>query len=150
MGLDDCRQSEQVEDGGSGESEAVNDGPSHQNQEEKAKNFLHTGNRDVPSTTVNPFETKSTASSFKQWYEQLSALLNSQYRVKKVGASERVLDTYHDSFLFGKVPPTVKVRAALRGGWIGHAWHFVRTFKSNYSSVLQGSRFLLCQSCHLH
>jgi hypothetical protein len=106
-----------------------NDGQSHQNKKDKAKNFLHTGNRDVRSTTVkNPFETKSTMSSLKERYEQLSALLNSQYRVKKVGASEHVLDTYHDSFLFGKVPRSVKVRAALRGGWIGHIWHFVSTY----------------------
>ncbi|KAG0597480.1 hypothetical protein M758_UG342600 [Ceratodon purpureus] len=129
-------QSEQADNGDNGKAEADDVGSSHQNQKDKAKDLLHTGNPDVPTTTVNPFETKSTASSFKNRYEQLSSLLNSQYRVKKVEASGRVLDTYHDSFLFGKVPPTVKVRAALRGGWIGHAWHLLEFILAVTSGVL--------------
>eukprot|EP00249_Psilotum_nudum_P022094 c28369_g1_i3 orf=497-4030(-) len=35
---------------------------------------------------------------------------------KKINAGQDVLNTYHESFLYGEVPLTTKIRAALRGG----------------------------------
>jgi len=129
--LCDCRQSEQTDDGEIGNPEAEEDRAPSSHQESKAKDFLPAYNRDVSSIS-NPYdEVKSKVSALKRHQGRLSGLVNSQYRVKKVGASKHVLDTYHDSFLYGKVPPSVKVRAALRAGWIGNIWHFVRTFQPN-------------------
>lgn len=72
----------------------------------------------------DPYTMESTKSIFKTLYNAVLSL-NNQHRQKKVDASKHVLETYHDSFLYGKVPPTVRVRAALRTGFIGHLWHFV-------------------------
>jgi hypothetical protein len=72
------------------------------------------------------FMLDSTKSALKKVYQALCAL-NNQHRVKKIDASKHVMETYHDSFLYGKVPATVKIRAALRAGLIGHLWHFVCT-----------------------
>ena len=132
MKLNNCRQSKQNRNGRSDKAEAgdsqENDEAQYKNQKGKAQDFLHTGNRNVPTMTGRSSYPESIVDSLKHRYGQLSALLNSQYRVKKVGASQDVLATYHDSFLFGEVPLTVKVRTAIRTGWIGGLWHFVRTF----------------------
>jgi len=56
----------------------------------------------------------------------LSGLMNAQHRRKRVEASEHVLETYHESILYGKVSPSVRVRGTIRGGWLGLLWHFVR------------------------
>lgn len=72
----------------------------------------------------DPFAMESTKSLIKILFDALLSL-NNQHRQKKVDASKHVLETYHDSFLYGKVPPTVMVRAALRTGIVGHFWHFV-------------------------
>eukprot|EP01018_Ginkgo_biloba_P025840 Gb_05213 [translate_table: standard] len=42
--------------------------------------------------------------------------LKSRRKHKIIKANEDVLATYHDSYLYGKVVPTIKVRAAIRGG----------------------------------
>jgi hypothetical protein len=55
----------------------------------------------------------------------LEGVLNSKNRVKRVQASDQVLQTYHESFLYGKVSPSVKVRGTLRAGWVGLSWYFV-------------------------
>lgn len=51
--------------------------------------------------------------------------MDKEQQAKHIDASANVLETYHNSFLFGKVPMTVKVRTALRGGKIGYVWHMV-------------------------
>lgn len=125
-----------MDDGEIGQSGADNDGAPSLRPKGKAKDSFSAYNRGVSSIS-NLDEVKSKASTIVRHQDRLSALLNSQYRVKKVGASKHILDTYHDSFLYGKVPSSVKVRAALRAGWIGNIWHFVRTFQLNYSAILQ-------------
>lgn len=118
--LNNCRQSEQ-DDGGE------SDQPKPQNRKGAEEDMVGGNYNNVPTNSISD-EVKSKAPVLKRYSNQLSVLLNSQYRVKKVRASKHVLDTYHDSFLYGKVPPSVKVRAALRAGWIGNIWHFVSTF----------------------
>lgn len=74
----------------------------------------------------------SAKSLLEKVYTRLTSL-NNQHRLKKVDASRHVLETYHDSFLYGVVPNTVKIRAALRAGFVGHVWHVVC---SNFYSQL--------------
>lgn len=99
------------------------------------------------------FMLDSTKSALKKVYQALWAL-NNQHRVKKIDASKHVLETYHDSFLYGKVPSTVKIRAALRAGLIGHLWHFVCTqtllLVSNFAHFQPESRLtsLVCDQFH--
>jgi hypothetical protein len=54
-------------------------------------------------------------------------LLDRQHQLKQIAASQHVLKTYHDSFLFGKVPLSVKLRALLRTGTVSFVWHIVHT-----------------------
>lgn len=99
------------------------------------------------------FMLDSTKSAMKKLYQALCAL-NNQHRVKKIDASKHVMETYHDSFLYGKVPATVKIRAALRAGLIGHLWHFVCTqtlvLVSHFAHVQTESRLpaLVCDQFH--
>jgi hypothetical protein len=53
-----------------------------------------------------------------------------------VDVSSHVLETYHDSFLYGRVPLTVKIRAGLRGGFIGYMWHILEFTAALVSGVL--------------
>lgn len=66
----------------------------------------------------------------------LFALLNSRNRSKRIEASKPVLETYHESFLYGKVDLTVRVRGAIRSGWIGFIWHLLEFFLATASGVL--------------
>jgi len=83
----------------------------------------------------DPYAIEPTKSLIKVLFNALLSL-NNQHRQKKVDASKHVLETYHDSFLYGKVPPTVMVRAAIRTGFIGHLWHFLEFFFALSSGVL--------------
>lgn len=84
----------------------------------------------VESTLAVP---DSCADEFKM--ATLLALLNSRNRSKRIEASKPVLETYHESFLYGKVDLTVRVRGAIRSGWIGFIWHLVRTrLATSYAS----------------
>ncbi len=65
--------------------------------------------------------------SSKQVLRRLASM-NTQYRMKKVDADSHVFETYHDSFLYGRVPFPLKIRASIRGGIIGYIWHIVCTF----------------------
>jgi hypothetical protein len=127
-----CRRGEQAnqdEDIGDSQNQ-LNDGASYTHPKGRAvdSSSVFIRRASTIATSANSNERKSSQSPFNRHYRSLSALINSQYRKKNVEASKQVLETYHDSFLFGKVPASVKVRAALRGGMIGHVWHFVRTF----------------------
>ncbi len=57
-------------------------------------------------------------------------LLDKQHQLKQIAASQHVLKTYHDSFLFGKVPLSVKLRALLRTGTVSFVWHIVHTLST--------------------
>lgn len=60
--------------------------------------------------------------------KSLGGLVNSKDRRKRVDASRHVLETYHESFLYGKVSRSVRIRGTLRTGWLGLFWHFVRSY----------------------
>jgi hypothetical protein len=129
-------QSEQTDDGEIGNLEADQGGALTSRQKSRSKDSLPDYNRDA-SGIADPYDNvKSKASAFRRHQDRFSALVNSQYRVKKVGASKPVLSTYHDSFLYGKVPSSVKIRAALRSGWIGNIWHFLEFVLALTSGVL--------------
>ncbi len=66
--------------------------------------------------------------SSKKLLAGLASVSSNQPSTKKVDVSSHVLETYHDSFLYGRVPLTVKIRAGLRGGFIGYMWHIVCTW----------------------
>ncbi|KAG6549569.1 hypothetical protein Mapa_008951 [Marchantia paleacea] len=61
--------------------------------------------------------TKTAWSSFASWINRRS--------LKNIKASLHVLGTYHDAFLYGKVPLTVQTRIRIRTGWIGFLWHIL-------------------------
>jgi hypothetical protein len=65
--------------------------------------------------------------SSKKLLAGLASVSSNQPSTKKVDVSSHVLETYHDSFLYGRVPLAVKIRAGLRGGFIGYMWHIVCT-----------------------
>jgi hypothetical protein len=65
--------------------------------------------------------------SSKKLLAGLASVSSNQPSRKKVDVSSHVLETYHDSFLYGRVPLAVKIRAGLRGGFIGYMWHIVCT-----------------------
>ncbi|KAJ7570310.1 hypothetical protein O6H91_01G114400 [Diphasiastrum complanatum] len=46
--------------------------------------------------------------------------LKDQGKHKKIDADEEVFATYHESILYGKVPFTIKVRTAIRSGFLSH------------------------------
>jgi len=71
------------------------------------------------------------------------ASVNNQHSAKKVDAGVHVLDTYHDSFLYGRVPLPVKVRSSLRAGYIGFGWHVVRALTTVLHTA-KDSAFLFC------
>jgi hypothetical protein len=71
------------------------------------------------------------------------ASVNNQHSAKKVDAGDHVLETYHDSFLYGRVPLPVKVRSSLRGGYIGYGWHIVRALTTVLLTA-KDSAFLFC------
>jgi hypothetical protein len=71
------------------------------------------------------------------------ASVNSQHSAKKVDAGDHVLETYHDSFLYGRVPLPVKVRSSLRGGYIGYGWHIVCALTTVLLTA-KDSAFLFC------
>jgi hypothetical protein len=71
------------------------------------------------------------------------ASVNSQHSAKKVDAGDHVLETYHDSFLYGRVPLPVKVRSSLRAGYIGHGWHIVCALTTVLLTA-KDSAFLFC------
>ncbi|KAH8960407.1 hypothetical protein BDL97_06G130900 [Sphagnum fallax] len=52
-------------------------------------------------------------------------LLDKQHQLKQIAASQHALKTYHDSFLFGKVPLSVKLRALLRTSTVSFVWHIM-------------------------
>lgn len=62
--------------------------------------------------------------------------LKKRTRNKQVAASEDVLATYHDSFLYGKVGLTTKVRAAIRSGRWSTALLMLEFFTALFSIVL--------------
>ena len=128
----DCRRSEQSRNQDTGDlQEELNDGGTY-TQKDSGGDFSSAFMHDSSGFGTGEgtlFERKSTQATINGYYRRFSTVVNSQYRKKDVDASQHVLDTYHDSFLFGKVPTTVKVRAAIRGGKLGHFWHFVRTFE---------------------
>eukprot|EP00850_Spirogloea_muscicola_P017220 SM000146S00940 [mRNA] locus=s146:6786:14369:- [translate_table: standard] len=55
--------------------------------------------------------------------ENVTGVLNHLNRqpekVKRIKATKDVLASYHDSVLYGSTPPTLKVRSAIRQGWLG-------------------------------
>ncbi|GBG62829.1 Calcium-activated potassium channel subunit alpha-1 [Chara braunii] len=55
---------------------------------------------------------------------------------KYVDAPEETLSTYHESFLYGRVPLTIKVRAALRAGKIGYTLALVEFVLALLSVIL--------------
>ncbi|KAG0616762.1 hypothetical protein M758_5G140500 [Ceratodon purpureus] len=126
------------QDTGDGAQEELSDGASYTHPKGRAvdSSSVFVRSASMVATGTSPYERKSTESSFNRYYRYISALINSQYRKKNVDASSHVLETYHDSFLFGKVPASVKIRAALRGGLIGHIWHFLEFFLAITSGVL--------------
>jgi hypothetical protein len=71
------------------------------------------------------------------------ASVNNQHSAKNVDAGDHVLETYHDSFLYGRVPLPVKVRSSLRGGYIGYGWHIVRALTTVLLTA-KDSAFLFC------
>jgi hypothetical protein len=58
--------------------------------------------------------------------------LRRQTKGKQIYATKEVLSTYHDSYLYGEVPFTTKVRTALRGWPLRNCLMWVRT--KDYSS----------------
>ncbi|BFI31359.1 protein MpBK2B [Marchantia polymorpha subsp. ruderalis] len=61
--------------------------------------------------------TRTAWSSFVSWINRRT--------LKDIKASIHVLGTYHDAFLYGKVPLTVQTRIRIRTGWIGFLWHIL-------------------------
>jgi hypothetical protein len=53
---------------------------------------------------------------------------NNRRLLKNINASPEVLNTYHDSFLFGEVPVSVRARSTLRSGAFGAIWNLVKTY----------------------
>jgi hypothetical protein len=82
--------------------------------------------------------------SSKQVLRRLASM-NTQYRMKKVDADSHVLETYHDSFLYGRVPFPLKIRATIRGGIIGYIWHILEFFAALLSGV-----FYVYSTYHSH
>lgn len=70
---------------------------------------------------------------------------NNRQVLKNITASPAVLRTYHDSFLFGEVPMSVKARATLRTGVIGIIWNVVNFFpRSSLKSDRMSQSLLVC------
>ncbi|KAH9541015.1 hypothetical protein CY35_14G037400 [Sphagnum magellanicum] len=82
--------------------------------------------------------------SSKQVLRRLASM-NTQYSMKKVDADSHVLETYHDSFLYGRVPFPLKIRATIRGGIIGYIWHILEFFSALLSGV-----FYVYSTYHSH
>ncbi|CAK9201922.1 unnamed protein product [Sphagnum troendelagicum] len=74
--------------------------------------------------------------SSKKLLAGLASVSSNQPSTKKVDVSSHVLETYHDSFLYGRVPLAVKIRAGLRGGFIGYMWHILEFTAALVSGVL--------------
>lgn len=49
----------------------------------------------------------------------------SQQQLKHIEANNHVLIHYHDSYLYGQVPRSIRFRAFLRSGLFGLGWHIV-------------------------
>ncbi|CAM6125487.1 unnamed protein product [Calypogeia fissa] len=61
---------------------------------------------------------------------------NNRQVLKTIKANPAVLRTYHDSFLFGEVPLSVKLRATMRGGILGAVWNVLEFVLALLSGVL--------------
>jgi len=64
---------------------------------------------------------KTLQNSMKKFMES-----HTRKNLKYINANEHVLNTYHDSYLFGEFPIFVGIRATMRSGKIGHLWTIVR------------------------
>lgn len=53
-------------------------------------------------------------------------------KLKYFNVNTNVLNSYHKSSLYGKVPFTVRVRTTFRAGLFGYVWHLVSFTKSAF------------------
>lgn len=67
-------------------------------------------------TYFQPLRERRESDSGKFSIQDKFSLLKRRRKDKIIHASEDVLSNYHDSYLYGKIVPSIKVRAAIRGG----------------------------------
>ena len=97
---------------------------------------IHGSDATVPNSLLS--QTSTYVNPHRPWYYRahqsmqhwMKKFMESQtkHNLKYINASKHVLSTYHDSFLFGKLPRFVGLRAAMRSGIIGKIWTIVSLF----------------------